>query len=97
MPSLSRPAKHASGSKYGGSLRGAPGPAVSYSDLEAGILHAAIVTVTDNGDAITFGRTSEGGAYYVGILSEGTLEKFYLDSCHDAEERLRGVAGYMEP
>jgi hypothetical protein len=70
---------------------------VSYSSIEASILHDAIVTVTDEGDAITFGRTSEGGAYYVGILSEGVLEKFYLDSSENATECLQGVAGYVAP
>jgi hypothetical protein len=79
------------GTKYGGGSHGNPGAAVSYSEVDAGALLGAIIAVTDSGDAITFGRTAEGGAYYVGILSEGLLEKFYLDSSKDAQDALRRV------
>jgi hypothetical protein len=65
---------------------------VSYSEVDAGALLGALIAITDAGDAITFGRTSEGGAYYVGILAEGLLEKFYLGSCKDAEVALQRVA-----
>jgi hypothetical protein len=68
-----------------------PGPSVSYSDCDPGVLHGCIAAVTDAGDAVTFGRTSEGGAYYVGILSDGLLEKFYLGTCESLQEALRGM------
>jgi hypothetical protein len=71
------------GSRYGGGIHGGPRPPVSYGVVDAALLHSAITAVTNAGDAVTLGRTSEGGAYYVGVLAEGQLEKFYLDSLDD--------------
>ena len=68
-----------------------PGPAVSYGACPPDALHRCITAVTDAGDAVTFGLTSEGGAYYMGVLSEGLLEKFYLDSLQALQEALRHV------
>lgn len=68
-----------------------PGASVSYSALDPKVLLSAVNAVTMAGDAITLGLTSEGGAYYVGILCDGTLERFYLDSLSALEECLRRV------
>lgn len=89
MPSPKSAKGAPSGTKYGGGSDGAPHPPVSYSEIDAGALLGALIAITDAGDAITFGRTSEGGAYYVGVLAEGLLEKFYLGSRKDAEDALR--------
>jgi hypothetical protein len=96
VPNTRSAAKPGRGHKYGGALGGVPGAGVSYGGVDAATLHDAITTVVDNGDAITFGRTSEGGAYYVGILCEGTLEKFYLDSGQDLESTLVAIAGQRD-
>ena len=97
MPRPSHPAKPSPTAKYGGYLHGGTRETLSYSAIDASLLHDALVTVTDQGDAVTFGLTSDGGAYYVGILSGGSLEKFYLDSSDNASECLRGVAGFRAP
>lgn len=91
MPSPKHAKGATGGTKYGGGAHGSPNKAVSYSEVDAGALLNAIIAVTNAGDAVTLGLTSEGGAYYVGVLAEGLLEKFYLDSHGDAEECLRGL------
>lgn len=82
--------------RYGGSTRGVPGPSVSYRDCPPELLHRAVTAVTGAGDAVTLGRTSEGGAYYVGVLADGQLEKFYLDSCEALEGCLQGLVDVGE-
>ncbi len=84
--------KPATGSRYGGGVRGVPLTSVSYGDIDPSLLHRTVCAVTNAGDAITFGKTSEGGAYYVGVLAEGQLEKFYLDSLEDAQDCLRSIS-----
>lgn len=66
-----------------------PGKAVSYGDCDPKVLCNAVTAITSCGDAVTLGLTSEGGAYYVGVLCDGQLERFYLDSRDDLQECLR--------
>lgn len=89
MPTPSNTAHKRGGTRYGGGVHGVPGKTVSWSMVEADTLRSSIAAVTEAGDAITFGLTSEGGAYYVGVLSEGLVERFYLDASPAAEECLR--------
>lgn len=69
-----------------------PHKAVSYGPCPEALLHDCVVAITDAGDAVTFGRTSEGGAYYVGVLADGQLEKFYLADVDLLVECLQGLA-----
>jgi len=92
VPSKSHAVKPRSGTRYGGGTRGAPHAGVSYSETDPQLLLRAVAAVTAAGDAITLGLTSDGGAYYVGCIADGLLEKFYLDSCDALEDRLRGIA-----
>lgn len=69
-----------------------PHQSVSYSVFPPEVLQRCICAVTDAGDAITFGRTSEGGAYYVGVLSDGVLEKWYESGVDDMQNALVGIA-----
>lgn len=80
MPSRSPRSAGKPGTKYGGGTSGRPLGPVRYSEVPAELLRHAVDAVTSDGDAVTLGRTSEGGAYYVGVLSDGLLEKFYADS-----------------
>jgi hypothetical protein len=82
--------------RYGGGVHGVPHQPVSYRDADLDIVLRAICSVTDAGDAITFGKTSEGGAYYVGILADGVLEKFYLEDCDALEASLSSIAEHGE-
>lgn len=92
MPSSRSNRGKATGSRYGGSAKGSPGKSVSYGDIAPEVLHRAVVAVTSAGDAITFGRTSEGGAYYVGVLSDGQLEKWYEDGVDSVQDALVDIA-----
>lgn len=88
--SPSRPASP--GGRYGSHNQSRFGGGVSYSDADRDVLFRAVVAITGAGDAVTFGRTSDGGAYYVGTLSGGVLEKFYLDSPEALHNALSGLA-----
>ena len=85
-------ARSPSASRYGGTTRGAPGRRVSYSTVDPALVHRVVALVCDAGDAVTFGTTSEGGAYYVGVLSDGQLDKSYLDSLEALQERLTEIS-----
>ncbi len=92
MSSSGRRAAPSQGHRYGGSVGGGKSRSVSYSDSDGDLLRRVVCAVTDAGDAITFGRTSERGAYYVGVLSSGLLERFYLDTPEALRECLEGIA-----
>jgi hypothetical protein len=65
---------------------------VSYGGQDPVLLRRVIAAVTGAGDAITFGRTAEGGAFYVGVLASGELEKFYLPSDEELVAELESIA-----
>lgn len=92
MPHTKRAASNGAAHRYGGAASGRPGGRVSYGPVPPEVLLRAVTAVTNAGDAITLGRTSEGGAYYVGVLADGLLEKFYLDSLEALQECLEGIA-----
>ncbi len=92
MPSSRNSPKLKSGTRYGGGTHGGAGRTVSYGEIPGDLLHRVIIAVTGAGDAVTFGRTSERGAYYIGVLADGALERFYLDSCEAAQDALRDIA-----
>lgn len=97
VPSQSnRKAAPTRGHRYGGSAGGAIGRSVSWGDVEASVLHRAVVAVTGAGDALTFGRTSDGGGFYVGALADGQLERFYMGSVEDAVQQLAEIAAAGE-
>lgn len=77
------------GPKYGGASNGVPREPLRWAAVNDEFVCLAIDAVVNDGDAITFGRTTDGGAYYVGCLSNGTLEKFYWNSSAVAENGLR--------
>jgi hypothetical protein len=96
VPATGSRSKPATGHRYGGSVGSGKGRSVSYGDADGALLQRVVCAVTDAGDAITFGRTSERGAYYVGVLSSGMLERFYLDSVEALTACLEGIASAGE-
>ena len=63
----------------------------TYAECDPKVLLDAVYAVTNFGDAITFGLTSDGGAFYVGVLSGGEVTRFYLDSLERLEDTLQGL------
>jgi hypothetical protein len=82
--------------RYGAVFSKPLGHGVSYSDVDPEVLFRCVNAVTLAGDAITFGRTSDGGAYYVGLLSGGVLHRSYLDSAGQLLARLRDISEAAE-
>jgi hypothetical protein len=50
---------------------------VSYGGSDPKLLHLVIAAVVDNGDAVVLGRTRDGGAVVLTILSGDEKHKFY--------------------
>lgn len=71
------------GSRTGGNL--------SYGQIEGSLLQQCVERVTNHGDAILFGRTSDGGALSVHVLSNGRADKFYVTDASELMELLLGL------
>lgn len=67
------------------------GGAVSYGGVGGDVLRDAVQSVTSNGDAILFGRTSDGGALTVQVLSGGKSVKWYPGDISELYELLEGL------
>lgn len=64
------------------------GPAVDWGDVDGDIIARAVRSVVSAGDAITFSRTRDGGAYSVTVLADG-LRHFHREhEASDIEARL---------
>lgn len=87
MSSKARPASGTGGSRYEGIGGNGGSGAVSYEGVPSEELRDAIEGVSSEGDAVVFGRTSDGGAFSVRVLSDKQVFKWYPDSV----EALRGV------
>lgn len=64
---------------------------LAWSQVDNEVVTDAIHLLTGNGDAVTFGVTSDGGALMVSLLTGGKVLKSYFHRPEDAEQRLRGV------
>lgn len=64
-------------------LGGSSSERCSLSAVASSVLSGAIQAATDNGDLISFGSTSDGGAWVVSVFSMG---KRYPQYAHSAEE-----------
>lgn len=74
-----------------------PDTAVSWREVDPENLSAAIAAVTEAGHAITFGRTSDGGALSLTLLVAGTPHKTYPTSAANAEDLLSRLASTEAP
>lgn len=77
MPSRNSSGSGAKPSKYAAVGRASNGGAVSYGGVDGNVLRDCLEAVTGDGDAILFGKTSDGGALSVQVLSGGVATKFY--------------------
>lgn len=65
---------------------------ISLRNCDPEQLHAAIAAWTDQGHAITFGRTSDGGAVSVSLLAGGQRKSQYFPEVAALEDFLALVA-----
>jgi hypothetical protein len=63
--------------RYGGRAGRGGSVAVSWGEINGAILQDCITALTGCGDAVLFGRTSDGGAYMVRFLSGGSSDVEY--------------------
>lgn len=61
---------------------------VSFSESEPRLLHLVVAVVIDNGDAMVFGRTRDGGATVITILSGEQKHKFYSTTKSELDDNL---------
>jgi hypothetical protein len=79
------------GSPYA-SLNGArTGGSLSYGQVEGTLLQQCVERVTNHGDAVLFGRTTDGGALSIHVLSNGRADKFYVTDASELMELLLGL------
>jgi hypothetical protein len=64
---------------------------ISWTNVDGPTIKRCIVAVTSTGDAITFGRTSDGGALAVTVLSGQERHKLYAAEVDEAEDMLRSI------
>lgn len=65
--------------------------AVGWSEVDAELLHKAIVLLTEDGSAITLGMTSDGGALMVAVLNNGKAFKSYFHEVKHLEDKLAAL------
>lgn len=63
----------------------------TWAVCDPGLLAEAVTTWTDQGNAITFGLTSDGGAVSVTMLAGGDRRKFYASSLEELEDLLKRI------
>ena len=67
------------------------GGLVSYEEATAGWLAAAIIAVTDEGGALQFGKSRDGGVFTLVILLDGEIEKVYVKQSEGIDQALEGI------
>jgi hypothetical protein len=65
---------------------------IGWDEVDAMALYALVCAATNAGDAVTFGRTSDGGALSVCILTDGPPHKEYYTDADQALSALRELA-----
>ena len=64
---------------------------LSYGQVDGNLMREAVERVTGHGDAILFGRTIDGGALTIQVLSGGEPSKFYVTDASELMELLEGL------
>lgn len=74
-------------------LSAAPDELIDWDAADPELLLRAVVNWTRAGNALTFGRTSDGGALSVTLLHGGERLKRYAGTADDLRDLLTAVAG----
>ena len=91
MPSRKDIPDRSRSGKYGGLSGRGDLQAVSLRTIDGNLLRDAMDKVVAAGDAILFGRTSDGGAFSVRVLSDGATDCFYPTDAIELSELLSGI------
>jgi hypothetical protein len=92
MPSKPQRERASKDAKYSSLGKGAGTGVVAFRDVTSEQLVEAIRQVTDDGDAITFGRTSDNGAIYIGVLAGGAVFKSWASTAEELQRLLEELA-----
>jgi hypothetical protein len=69
---------------------------LSYSQVSGSLLSECVARVTDRGDAVLFGRTTDGGALSIHVLAGGEATKFYVTDASELMELLQGLIAAVD-
>lgn len=78
-------------SKYTGVARNSGAGALRFGQVSGETLRECVDTVVAGGDAVLFGRTSDGGALSVRVLSNGVTEAWYPSDASELQELLEAL------
>lgn len=78
-------------SKYAGFSEGAGAGAVSWEEVDGRLIKAALVAATDDGCAVIFSKTTDGGALSLTLLAGSDRHKKYAKNAEIAESVLHEV------
>lgn len=88
---MNRNNTNGSSSKYGKFARTEPTQKIAWSQTSGQARAELIDAVTASGDAVTFGRTSDGGALAVTILSGQDRHKLYFKTADEFHEQVPDI------
>lgn len=69
---------------------------VSYGQVSGDLLSKAVERITNRGDAVLFGRTTDGGALSIHVLAGGEASKFYVTDASELMELLEGLIAAVD-
>lgn len=96
MPNTTAKRGSSAANLYAGLKRSGGDNGVSFGQVDGSVLRDCVERVTANGDAILFGRTTDGGALSIQILSSGETSKFYVTDVSELFELLEGLINVLK-
>ena len=97
MQGNGRATNSSGGSVYDALTRASVNRGLSFGQIDGDVLRECVARVTARGDAVLFGRTGDGGALTVHILTGGKAEKFYVSDASELMELLTGLIAALTP
>jgi hypothetical protein len=79
-------------SKYARLSERDAGVPITWEDVDGRLIKAALVAATEDGAALIFSKTSDGGALSITVLAGAARDKLYAKSVEAAEATLREIA-----
>jgi hypothetical protein len=76
---------------YAGVFSAGRAGALSLSQVDGKVVSNCVSAVVERGDAILFGRTSDGGALSIRVLSDGATDIWYPTDASELSELLEAI------